>query len=517
MRFTTALLIVFSALQIASPQYPSASSAANKAINGSQNTITSQRLQAHLEFIADDLLEGRNTPSRGLDLAALYIASQLKLWGVEPGGDNGTYFQNISRVVQRIDVEKTYLKVGDTELAFDKDFQAYLPGFELEAKIVYVGNGFIIPSMDIDPYKGVDVKDKILLVLSGAPIGVNEEEIYNGTLKDAEAPEMVAKRLGAKAVFVLKRESGGTSMTIGGAIPFILIKSSALQILLKDELVSPVEMLSRNAENKAGNSFELSSNKLVSIKVASIEETVQYRNVIGIVRGTDPILKGEYVAFGAHYDHVGTNNAGSGDKVFNGADDDGSGTVGVLEIAHAFAMGKKPKRSALFVWHAGEEKGLWGSEYFVNHPTVPIVKIVTQLNIDMIGRSRKPGDKKPENAELSDQNSIYVIGSRMLSDDLGDAVANVNKRLYKLNLDYKYDDPKDPNGFYYRSDHYNYAQKGIPIAFFFNGVHEDYHGLGDEVSKIDFVRMEKVARTVYAIGFELANSAKRPKVTKPIN
>jgi Zn-dependent M28 family amino/carboxypeptidase len=213
---------------------------------------------------------------------------------------------------------------------------------------------------------------------------------------------------------------------------------------------------------------------------------------------------------------VGKRGDGPGDTIWNGADDDGSGTVAILEIAHAFATGLRPKRSTLFVWHAGEEKGLWGSDYFVEHPTVPLKNIVTQLNIDMIGRSRAPGDTKPANANLADGNSIYVIGSRRLSDELADTIVAVNKNMLKLNLDYKYDDPKDPEHFYERSDHYNYARKGIPIAFFFNGVHEDYHGAGDEVSKIDFVRMEKVTRTVYGIGWTVANTNARPKVNKPI-
>lgn len=235
---------------------------------------------------------------------------------------------------------------------------------------------------------------------------------------------------------------------------------------------------------------------------------------MGIVTGSDPKLKDEFVALGAHIDHVGKRDNMQGDNIFNGADDDGSGTVSILEIAHAMATGPKPKRSILFVWHTGEEKGLWGSSYFTNNPTVPITSIVSQLNIDMIGRSKKPGDTNPANKMLTDPNAIYVVGAKKLSTDLGSAVDMVNGSMYKLNYDYHYDAPNDPESIYTRSDHYNYAVKGIPIAFWFDGVHEDYHRPSDEVQKIDFNKMQQVARTVCGTAFFLANEASRPKVDK---
>jgi Zn-dependent M28 family amino/carboxypeptidase len=170
----------------------------------------------------------------------------------------------------------------------------------------------------------------------------------------------------------------------------------------------------------------------------------------------------------------------------------------------------------LFVWHAGEEKGLWGSRYFTNYPTIPLDKIVTQINIDMIGRSKKEGDTNPRNRELSGPNEIYVIGSKMMSTELGELTESVNKQYLNLTYDYRYDDPGDPNRFFSRSDHYNYARKGIPIVFFFDGEHEDYHRPGDSVDKIDFQKMEKVARTIYMTLWEVANRPTRPKVDKAL-
>jgi Zn-dependent M28 family amino/carboxypeptidase len=244
-------------------------------------------------------------------------------------------------------------------------------------------------------------------------------------------------------------------------------------------------------------------------------EAATTQNVVAIFEGSDPVLKNEYVALGAHYDHVGVGAPVRGDAIYNGADDDGSGTTALLSMAEALANASvRPRRSVLFVWHAGEEKGLWGSRYFTDNPTVPLANIVTQLNIDMIGRSKLVGDTNPLNRELSGAHEIYVIGSRMMSTELGQLVEDVNKQYLNLTYDYRYDDPADPNRFFFRSDHYNYARKGVPIVFFFDGEHEDYHKPGDSVDKIDFDKMERVARTIYLTLWEVANRPARVKVDK---
>lgn len=224
------------------------------------------------------------------------------------------------------------------------------------------------------------------------------------------------------------------------------------------------------------------------------------------------------VAIGAHYDHVGVNpNAPGEDKIWNGADDDGSGTVAVLAIAEALAKSKiRPKRSILFVWHAGEEKGLWGSEYFNKFPTVDIKQVVAQLNIDMIGRSKKSGDADPRNKDLTGENGIYVIGSEMMSSTLGAITKQTNDAFLKMVYDYRYDDPKDTNQFFFRSDHYNYAVNGIPIVFWFDGVHEDYHRPGDHADKIDYAKMEKVTRTIFLTLWEISDLRVRPAVDKQL-
>jgi Zn-dependent M28 family amino/carboxypeptidase len=186
-------------------------------------------------------------------------------------------------------------------------------------------------------------------------------------------------------------------------------------------------------------------------------------------------------------------------------------------MAEAFSKGPRPKRSILFVWHTGEEKGLWGSEYFTRYPTVPLKQVVAQLNIDMIGRSRQPGDAKPANRMLTGPDEIYVIGSRMMSTELGELTEAVNRAYLNLDFNFHYDKPGDPERLFTRSDHYNYARKGVPIVFFFDGVHEDYHKPSDSPDKIDYEKMTKVTRTVFLLASELANAPRRPAVDKPLH
>jgi hypothetical protein len=243
-----------------------------------------------------------------------------------------------------------------------------------------------------------------------------------------------------------------------------------------------------------------------------ILETRLTKNVVGLVEGRDPALKSTYVLFGAHLDHVGYRTsaaalggrgrgaaapAGPPDLIFNGADDDGSGSTGMLGIAKAFAQGPKPRRSVIFVWHTGEEGGLQGSRFMADFPTVPLDAVQAQFNIDMIGRNR---DDNP-----SEASTVYVIGADRISTDLHNIVVEANLNTAEpLALNYEYNDPRDPNSFYTRSDHYSYASKGIPVAFFFTGTHPDYHGADDEVDKIIFPKLQRVAQMVYEAGFAVA-------------
>ena len=225
---------------------------------------------------------------------------------------------------------------------------------------------------------------------------------------------------------------------------------------------------------------------------------IKGENVLGFIEGTD--LKEEIIVITAHYDHLGMHDS----LIFNGADDDGSGTVGAMEIAEAFMLAKKagkgPRRSILVMTVAGEEKGLLGSKYYTDHPIYPLENTVANLNIDMIGRL---------DDFHTDPNYVYLIGSDMLSTDLHNISEQVNEEYVGLDLDYTFNAEDDPNRYYYRSDHYNFAKNNIPCIFYFNGVHEDYHKITDTVEKIDFKKIETITRLVFLTAWELANREER--------
>jgi Zn-dependent M28 family amino/carboxypeptidase len=299
----------------------------------------------------------------------------------------------------------------------------------------------------------------------------------------------------------------------------IVISPKMASALFQGESKNAAALVDAYATGNTAEPFALKAEKQLNINVTTKNDAATTQNVVAVWEGSDPLLKNEYVAVGAHYDHIGISPSPdkNGDSINNGADDDGSGTTAILSMAEALAhTTPRPRRSILFVWHCGEEKGLWGSRYFTDNPTVPLDKVVAQLNIDMIGRSKKDGDTNPANAELTGPNEVYVIGSTMMSTELGQLSNRVNQSYLKLNYNVKYDDPHDPNRFFFRSDHFNYARKGIPIIFFFDGVHEDYHRPGDEPQKIDYDKMEKVTRTVYLTMWEVANLPTRPTVDKPL-
>jgi Zn-dependent M28 family amino/carboxypeptidase len=247
------------------------------------------------------------------------------------------------------------------------------------------------------------------------------------------------------------------------------------------------------------------------VNVVLSETRSSTQNVVGILDGTDPKLKSEFVTLSAHYDHLKTSASG---EVYPGADDDGSGTTSVLSIARAMSL-QRPRRSVLVIFHAGEELGLLGSEYNTDvAPVVPLESTVVDLNIDMIGRSHLPGDDSKANEQLTDANTIYPIGADRISPELNQIEEQTNKDFEKLKLDYTLNDPKHPDRIYFRSDHWNYAKHGIPIIFFFDGVSVDYHKPTDTIDKIDFTKMTRVARLVYEIAWRVANLDHRLNINK---
>jgi hypothetical protein len=504
------------------------------------DTITAAQLKDYLSFIASDEMEGRDTPSRGLDITAKFLATNLSRWGFKPAGDAGTFFQKITLRKDSIDTAATRVQLNGETLALGEDYIPLATNADVTASLVFAGTGWFFKSKNIDPYKNLDPKGKIVIIvgpLNGLPPGFTRADIAGKQGDEWMNPITYALSKGAVGIVAVpdfqylanweRNRSRLTERPIstmekfqtssGPQIPRIVPAPRLTNILFMGEKQSAASLLDLASKGQMPEPFALHPDKKLSITVKVKSESASTQNVVAVFEGGDPILKNEYVALGAHYDHVGVGPAVNGDTVFNGADDDGSGTTALLGIAEALGRASsRPKRSVLFVWHAGEEKGLWGSRYFTAYPTLPLENIVTQINIDMIGRSKKEGETNPRNANLSGPKEVYVIGSRMMSTELGELTETVNKQYLNLTFDYRYDDPADPNRFFFRSDHINYARKGIPIVFFFDGEHEDYHGRGDSVDKIDFQKMEKVTRTVYMMLWELATRPTRPKVDKPL-
>lgn len=497
--------------------------------------ITAEQLKDYLYFVASDEMGGRNTPSRGLDITAKFLALNLSRWGFKPAGDDGTFFQRMWVVSNNIDAGKTNLSVGDREFKYIDDFFLLRGNGSAKGDLVFGGNGWLVKSKKFDAFAGVDVKDKIVVIYKSgfngrgfaAPGELGEGGMTGEKGVDWANPVDHAKMEGAKGIIVvadpqiqalwprLKNFFGRGSSYVeglreGGS------NDDSMPIFLASGNVASAMFEGSPGNQDSAKAFDIGKQGEISAATDSTRTPTQ--NVVAIWEGSDPKLKSEMVAIGAHYDHVGMRDDPTlKDNIWNGADDDGSGTVAVLSIAEALSKAPtRPKRSVLFVWHAGEEKGLWGSEYFNKYPTVDIKKVITQLNIDMIGRSKKPGDTNPKNKELSGENEIYVIGSEMMSSTLGAVTKETNAQFLDLKYNYKYDDPKDPNRFFFRSDHFNYAVNGIPIVFWFDGEHEDYHQASDSPDKIDYQKMQKVARTIFLTLWELTKLKERPAIDKQL-
>ncbi|MDQ3133335.1 MAG: M28 family peptidase [Acidobacteriota bacterium] len=517
---------------------PATKSTLPAASRAAAERITASRLSEFLHVVASDEMEGRDTPSPGLDMTAQYLVSHLTRWGLKPAGDDGTFYQRIKLTRRKVGQGATKVDFDGRALKFGEDYLADRTTGAGEGELVYAGHGWVVKSKKIDAFQGLDVRGRVVIISGGQlPGGLSRTDLKGEPGEDWQDPEFYARKHGAVALVVVPRANDyerwwrvrTASMERGGwevekfdapeersGLPRIYPSTALLKSLFAGERLSGEEVLKHTNEGTTGAAFALAASKRLKLDVKATQETATTQNVVAVLEGSDPRLKQEYVAVGAHYDHVGKGLPVKGDAIYNGADDDGSGTVAVLSMAEAFAQGPRPKRSIIFVWHAGEEKGLWGSRYFTLFPTVPLDRIVAQINIDMIGRSKQPGDTTPANGSLSGPDEIYVIGSKMMSTELGALSERVNGAYLNLSFNYKYDDPADPNRFFFRSDHFSYAAKGIPIIFYFDGVHEDYHRPSDTVDKIDFRKMEKVTRTVFITASELADAPARPKVDKQL-
>ncbi len=484
--------------------------------------ITAADLNKHLTVLASDGYEGRETGKEGQKKAAAYISSEFRKAGIPPLF-NLSYYQQFSLVVQY--PNKVSINSGGTELQNMKDFY-FFPGMneeKIEAKeVLFLGYG--IADERYDDYKGKEASNKVVMVLDGEPIDNEGFSLVTGNKELSEwggywrkKPEFADSR-NVKALLIVvndveknvKENSHfieGQHMRLAGGKekqhnrPVFYVSRAFAEGLLKKggaKSIAQAEQDIRKKKKPVSALFKAA----ISINIVEHSEEASSENVLGYIEGSD--LKEQVIIVSAHYDHLGK----KGDVVFNGADDDGSGTVALIEMAKAFAKakaeGKGPRRSILFLAVAGEEKGLLGSRYYTQNPVFALANTVADLNIDMIGRVDEKHTGKGE--------YIYVIGADRHSTELHAINEAANKTYTKMELDYTYNDPNDKNRYFYRSDHYNFAKNNIPVIFYFNGTHPDYHKETDEISKIDFSLMEKRTRLVFCTAWELANRTERIKL-----
>ena len=529
------------------------------AASGGVGAIKSPDLRDWLTYISSDEVEGRAVFTAGFGLAAAYIEDHLKAWGVKPAGDHGSYLQTV-RVLGVKTTSHATVSVtvgGETRTFADSEgitFPKNMGGkrrFTVD-RVEFAGYGLDAPGAPHMDFRGKDVKDAVVVWLgNNGPKNLDLStfrRLLAGRNRYATEQLGAAASIGPEAVAggagrggAAAADGGGRAGGAGGgrgapipAADFTTVQrldtpapptvsaNDAFFTFLFSQAPEKYDELKRRASAREDlPSFRLTGVTITFIVDADYEvvRTQLTKNVVGLIEGRDPQLKSTYVAFGAHYDHLGyaegevtrgdggARRAGAvgrvtpgaeDDRVWNGADDDGSGTVAIMAIAKAFAEGPRPKRSLIFVWHTGEERGLWGSRYFADYPTVPIDTIVAQLNIDMIGRNR---DDK-----ASEANTVYLVGSDRISSELHALNRAANAAMPKpLTLSYEMNDPSDLEQVYYRSDHYSYAAKGIPIIFFTTGLHPDYHANTDEVSKIEFDKMTRITQMICETGARLAN------------
>ncbi|RDY61762.1 M28 family peptidase [Flagellimonas nanhaiensis] len=477
-------------------------------------TITEDELKEHLYIYASDEFEGRETGAPGQKKAADYLKAQYEAMGIKAAKKDGNYFQKVPLEVAKvpsgtISLNSSAFEVGEDILTFSTatgDFN----------EVVYAGYG--VEEGGYSDYGSLDVNGKLVLIKAGEPKDNNGNYIVSGTKKKSvwsnmsEAMEkkmQVATEKGAKGILYFdstnfpryKRYFDYMKTNNSGKMELAEDSSDNFIVLLNEKSATALkEDIQQDHVSKAWSAK-------VNLNVVSGNDKIDSENVVAVLLGSEK--PDEYVVVSSHLDHIGVTASG---EINNGADDDGSGTVALLEIAEAFKKaaenGHGPKRSLVFLHVTGEEKGLLGSRYYTDvDPIFPLSQTVANLNIDMIGRIDPKRD--------GDRNYVYLIGSDKLSTELHNLSEEINQKYANLELDYKYNDENDPNRFYYRSDHYNFAKNNIPIIFYFNGTHDDYHRPGDTPDKINYDLLENRTRLIFHTAWEVANRDDKVIVDKP--
>mgnify|MGYP001380942069 CR=1 FL=1 len=509
------------------PDFPSLSAVDNAAAYAS--LIRADDMRSYLEVLASPDFEGRETGTEGLRLAADFIAAHFEALDLPKVGENGTYFQRIAFTAESWDNGQIELELNGKSYRHLTDFLSF-PSLNPHRE-VYTANEVVFLGYGIDDpkysdYKGADVRGKTILIYHDEPVNGEGVSFITGSKtlsvwsSDLRKKLETAHRYGVHTVLIIdpdiKKSVGEARKTLlssemrmgeggqpDGRYPNnAFISSTLAKEIVGNKMNKFVKLRDGIKRSGKPDSMPFKAN-LKMVQKKSVRQLAG-SNVLGYIEGSDPNLKHEVVVVTAHFDHLGKR----GNSIYHGADDNGSGTSAVMNIAKAFAQAKKeghgPRRSVLCLLVSGEEKGLLGSEFYAENPVFPLENTVANVNVDMIGRTDKKHADSP--------NYIYVIGSNRLSTDLHDINEAANARFTNIELDYTYNAKNDPNRFYYRSDHYNFAKKGIPAIFYFSGVHKDYHQPSDTVDKILFDKMENIGRLIFYTTWELANREERIRV-----
>ena len=489
------------------------------------NTIRTEDLKTHLDTLSSDAFEGRETGTPGIDMAAEYISNYLGTLDLPKIGDESTYFQNVQITFTRGSTNELF--VNGNRFKHLWDYLSFpgrnksLPKFSTD-EVVFLGYGIDDPRYS--DYRGNDVEDKVIMIYDGEPVNQDSTSVITKSKQLSHWSNnwrnklIAARNHGVKLVLIIsddikaqlsknRNKLLGGSMALGDKSQFkepfansISISSNIAKEIMSTDLAEVIKI--RDEIKAKGKAKQKVLNVKLDFKQEITRELLEGVNIMAFIEGSSK--KDEIVIVSAHFDHVGKR----GDDTFNGANDNASGTSTVLEIAEAFAEAKKngegPKRSVLCLLVSGEEKGLLGSAYYTDKPVFPLENTVVDINVDMVGRS----DVKYAN----DPDYIYVIGSDRLSTDLHKINESANQRYTQLTLDYTYNSESDPNRYYFRSDHYNFAEKGIPAIFFFNGTHADYHRPSDTAEKINFEQMRKTGQLIFHTAWELSNRDERIQV-----
>jgi hypothetical protein len=485
-------------------------------------SITAKAIGGHLRFLASDMMKGRDTASSEVRVAGEYLAAHLFGAGAEPLGDQG---QGPRTFFQRFPLEVVTPREDGTELSLilelngsrrvvpcklGTDFVLFPSGIvpgEIEAPIVFAGYGRVDVARKIDDYAGLDVKNRFVLVYSGQPGAQMSRPPAEGRRRGPQSSTFAktepARKNGALGVLVIEppgRESPAPrvalsgrnngfsrpSMTLGHAptnLPAISLADP-----IRDLLVGACSLTADTIGQLLGG-----GGVRAHFRFAATTEMKEDRNVIGFFPGADPDKKKEIIIYSAHYDHVGVDEKG---EIFNGSDDNASGTSTLLEIAQAFGQGPRPARSVAFLWVSGEEKGLLGSKWFADHMNLPANhKIVADINLDMVSRNDPKKIGVAPSPRHADYNSLVPAAQSSCLSEGVEVVFNADQ-------------------FYFRTDSYNFASKGIPIIFFFSGIHDDYHRPTDDIEKADLEKAARIARAAYRLGWQVAQDGEAPKKIK---